>query len=356
MPVLSQHSTSHRELRFSYKIIIFLIYCALLAAAGMQIGITVFLYKSGLSELVVPCVIVLFLLFAVMIVFLLWVYFPIVKIEQALTIFENCGEDFSVSVNRFSDAYPITQSLNRIHSRLRESIDREYIAYMKQKDAEIHALQSQINPHFLYNTLDSIRGLALMNDDVDVADMTEALSVFFRYSIGQKGHIVTLQDELDNIKTYLVIQNNRFKNKLFFKVCFEGNETDILRCRLPKLLLQPIIENAVYHGIEPKIGPGHIVIRISMTEKRLTINVQDDGIGMDEAALKSINQKLRQGKYVDDPTHVFGNGVALININQRIILNYGEGYGVTLASTSGVGSEVELTLPVIYDDESKESL
>lgn len=349
MSFLSQHSISHRGMRLSYKIIIFLIFCALLAAAGIQIGVVICLRKSGPPELTVPCVIVIFLLFAVMIVLLLWVYFPIAKIERALEIFENYGEDFAVSVDCFSDTYPITHSLNRIYSRLRESIDREYIAYMKQKDAEIHALQSQINPHFLYNTLDSIRGLALINDDTDVADMTEALSVFFRYSIGQKGHIVTLQEELDNIKNYLVIQNNRFKNKLFFKVLFDGNEEDILRCHLPKLLLQPIIENAVYHGIEPKIGPGHIVIRISTTEKRLIINVQDDGIGMDETALKSINQKLRQGKYVDDPTHVYGNGIALININQRIILNYGEGYGVTLASTSGVGSEVELTLPIIHD-------
>ena len=254
--------------------------------AGVEIGVVVFLCKRGPSELIVPCGIVIFLLAAVMIVLLLWVYFPIVKIERALVIFETYGEDFSVSENCFSDTYPITHSLNHIHSRLRESIDREYVAYMKQKDAEIHALQSQINPHFLYNTLDSIRGLAL---------------------------------------------------------------ADILRCRLPKLLLQPIIENAVYHGIEPKIGPGHIVIRISTTEKRLIINVQDDGIGMDEAALKSINQKLRQGKHVDESTHVYGNGIALININQRIILNYGEGYGVTLASTAGVGSEVELTLPIIYD-------
>ena len=221
---------------------------------------------------------------------------------------------------------------------------------MKQKDAEIHALQSQINPHFLYNTLDSIRGLALMNDDEEVADMTEALSVFFRYSIGQKGHIVTLQDELENIKNYLVIQNNRFKNKLFFQVLIDGDEADILHCRLPKLLLQPVIENAIYHGIEPKIGPGHITVRISTTEKRLIINVRDDGIGMDESDLQSINQKLRKGKYVDESTH--GNGIALININQRIILNYGERYGITLASTKGVGSDVELTLPIIHNQDT----
>lgn len=283
-------------------------------------------------------------------ILVLWVYHPIRKIEKALHVFESYGEEFSVTIDRYSDTYPIAHSLNRIHSRLRESIDREYEAHMKQKDAEIHALQSQINPHFLYNTLDSIRGLALMNEDDEVADMTEALSVFFRYSIGQKGHTVTLQDELDNIKNYLMIQNNRFKNKLFFQVLVDDDRQDILHCKLPKLLLQPVIENAVYHGIEPKLGPGHIVIRISATEKTLVINVQDDGIGMDEETLRFIKQKLRQGKYVaDEPAQPHKIGIALVNINQRIILNYGERYGVTLASTKGVGSEVELTLPIICD-------
>lgn len=281
-------------------------------------------------------------------VFFRWIYSPIVKIEQALQIFESYGEDFSVSTDRYSDTWPIAHSLNRIHSRLRESIDREYIAHMKQKDAEIHALQSQINPHFLYNTLDSIRGLALINNDEEVAEMTEALSVFFRYSIGQKGHIVTLREELENIKSYLLIQNNRFKDKLFFNVLIDGDEDAIMGCQFPKLLLQPVIENAVYHGIEPKIGPGHITIRIFTTETQLVVNVQDDGIGMEEAELQALKEKLR-AKYVEEPPPSHGNGIALININQRIILNYGEHYGLTLASTKGVGSEVELTLPIIRE-------
>lgn len=346
----AEHSISKQSLHFSYKGILLLIFCALILAVVLQVSVTWFLFQIGLLKQALLCVIVIALIIVDVVSFLLWVYLPIIKIERALLIFETYGEDFSINVDHYSDAYPITHSLNRIHSRLRESIDREYVAYMKQKDAEIHALQSQINPHFLYNTLDSIRGLALMNDDEEVADMTEALSVFFRYSIGQKGHIVTLQDELENIKNYLVIQNNRFKNKLFFQVLIDGDEADILHCCLPKLLLQPVIENAIYHGIEPKIGPGHITVRISTTEKRLIINVRDDGIGMDESDLQSINQKLRKGKYVDESTH--GNGIALININQRIILNYGERYGITLASTKGVGSDVELTLPIIHNQDT----
>lgn len=254
----------------------------------------------------------------------------------------------AVSIDRYSDLYPVAHSLNHIHSRLRESIDREYVAHMKQKDAEIHALQSQINPHFLYNTLDAIRGLALINNDEAVADMTEALSAFFRYSIGQKGHIVTLRDELENIQSYLVIQNNRFKNKLSFQVLIDGDKEWVLDCRLPKLLLQPVIENAVYHGIEPKVGPGRITIRILTTEERLIINVQDDGVGMAEEDLQSIIQKLRQGKHLEESPSSQSSGIALININQRIILNYGEQYGITFTSTKGLGSEVELSLPVLH--------
>nr|WP_326183720.1 sensor histidine kinase [uncultured Oscillibacter sp.] len=335
----------------SYKILLLLISIVLACIVCALVFVAYCLFQSD-RALCLLCLAAALALVVLWAVFFRWIYSPIIKIEQALQIFEAYGEDFSVSIDRYSDTWPIAHSLNRIHSRLRESIDREYIAHMKQKDAEIHALQSQINPHFLYNTLDSIRGLALINNDEEVAEMTEALSVFFRYSIGQKGHIVTLREELENIKSYLLIQNNRFKDKLFFNVLIDGDEEQIMRYQFPKLLLQPVIENAVYHGIEPKIGPGHITIRIFTTETQLVVNVQDDGIGMEESELQALKEKLRGGKYVEEPVSSHGNGIALININQRIILNYGEHYGLTLSSTKGIGSEVELTLPIICEENS----
>lgn len=345
----SKYSLKNKK-DLSYKVLLLLLSIALLIIIGALSFIAYCLYQRA-HILFLICLMAIISLAILWIIFFRWIYCPIIKIEQALQIFESYGEDFAVNIDRYSDTWPIAHSLNRIHSRLRESIDREYIAHMKQKDAEIHALQSQINPHFLYNTLDSIRGLALINHDEQVAEMTEALSVFFRYSIGQKGHIVTLREELENIKSYLLIQNNRFKDKLYFKVLIDGDEDRIMRYQFPKLLLQPVIENAVYHGIEPKIGPGHITIRIFTTETQLIVNVQDDGIGMEETDLQALKEKLRKGKNIEEPSSSCGNGIALININQRIILNYGEHYGLTFASTKGVGSEVELTLPLICEED-----
>lgn len=343
----------NKRQRLSYRSMMLLIALAVLALVGLNVaalttadfpewrtdGLRIALYGVNAAVLL-----------ALLALFVQWVYRPLKKIEKALLVFEEYGEDFSVNIDRYSEIYPVASSLNHIHSRMRESIDREYIAHMKQKDAEVRALQNQINPHFLYNTLDAIRGLALINGDDPVADMTEALSTFFRYSIGQKGHIVTLRDELENIRCYLVIQNNRFKNKLSFQVQIQDEEADwILDCRLPKLLLQPVIENAVYHGIEPKVGPGHITMRIFTTQDTLVINIQDDGIGMEEEELQLIREKLKQGRYGSESLNSRGSGIALININQRIILNYGERYGITVSSTKGIGSEVEMELPIIHE-------
>ena len=280
------------------------------------------------------------------------IYRPLRAIEDALTVFQQHGENFSVSIDRHSAAYPIAHRLNSIHAELHQSIAREYTARMKQQDAEIHALQSQINPHFLYNTLDAIRGLALLHDDEPVADMTEALSTFFRYSIGQKGFIVTLQDELDNIRNYLTIQDCRFRNKLSMQIEIDDPEPEqVLQSRIPKLILQPIIENSVFHGIEPKIGKGTIRIRIFRTQDALFINVQDDGVGMDEVTLSGIQYKLQQG-LAYTTSQISRGGIALVNINQRILLNYGDRYGMTISSVQGCGCEVELILPLLTDDKS----
>lgn len=177
--------------------------------------------------------------------------------------------------------------------------------------------------------------------------MTEALSVF-SVQYWSKGHIVTLQDELENIKNYLVIQNNRFKNKLFFKCLSTETKRIFYTAAFLSFYFSPSLKMPYTTVLSPKLALGTLPSNIHYG-KRLIINVRDDGIGMDESDLQSINQKLRKGKYVDESTH--GNGIALININQRIILNYGERYGITLASTKGVGSDVELTLPIIHNQD-----
>jgi two-component system sensor histidine kinase YesM len=209
---------------------------------------------------------------------------------------------------------------------------------------KISALESQINPHFLYNTLESIRGQAIVSGSVDIAKTTEALAVFFRYSISQKRNIVTLQDEINNIKNYFLIQKYRFDDRFQLEILTDDN--DISDYVLPKLTLQPIVENAIFHGLETKEGSGTVKIAITTTVKRLLITVSDNGLGMTSEILDCVNQKLRDDTFPSEEN----SGIALVNVNRRIKLFFGDQYGLQIYSIQGKGTDVEIVLPLVKID------
>lgn len=220
-----------------------------------------------------------------------------------------------------------------------------------RKQAQYLALQNQINPHFLYNSLEGIRGEAITAGLDNVAEMAEALGNFFRYIISNVENLVTLEDELSNIENYFFIQHYRFGERLNLCIECDCNDKDeILKCRLPKLTLQPIVENSIFHGLERKIGNGHVNIRIESTPKRLIITVSDDGLGMGEERLKQLNERLNTQSF--DYVKADGEkkvGIGIINVNNRIKLLYGEEYGINIYSTLNVGTDVVITLPRILD-------
>ena len=233
--------------------------------------------------------------------------------------------------------------LRPMQSCRNDRLEREYAADILNKQAELDALQSQINPHFLYNTLDSIRGQALSEGAEDIADMTEALSTFFRYSISNRNNIVTLEEELENVRNYFMIQQFRFNNRFRLQILPVPQEL-LNNCRLPKLTLQPILENTILHGMEEKLGPGTINIRVLPTDARTVITISDDGAGMSEETLLHLQEKLRG----DAPVPLKrskGSGIALTNVNRRIKLLFGSDYGLRIMSTLGLGTDVEISLP-----------
>lgn len=250
--------------------------------------------------------------------------------------------------------HPLTPESDRAVALLNEMIDRDHLINVSKKQAEYLALQNQINPHFLYNTLEGIRGEALLAGLDSVAEMTEALATFFRYTISQVEHLVTLEDELANIENYYYIQQFRFGDKLALHIGYDHEDEqvqlDILRLRLPKLTLQPIVENSIYHGIERKVGKGNLKIRISVSDERLRIRISDDGMGMSEEALKQLNEKLRR-LTLDDVQEESGKrgGIALVNVNNRIKLLFGEEYGLSIYSWEGAGTDVLVTLPLVRE-------
>ena len=254
----------------------------------------------------------------------------------------------------FDVRYPYTPENEQAIRKFNEMIDRSNLVNVSKKQAEYLALQNQINPHFLYNTLEGIRSEALIAGLDSVAEMTEALATFFRYTISQVENLVPLEDELANIENYYYIQQFRFGDKLALSIEYDcdedASELDILQYRLPKLTLQPIVENSIYHGIERKIGKGHLTIRIGASDSRLRIRVSDDGLGMAEDKLHQLNEKLKS-LFLDavEGESSRQGGIAMVNVNNRIKLLFGEEYGICVYSHEGAGTDVLINLPLVQE-------
>ncbi len=231
-------------------------------------------------------------------------------------------------------------------SRRGRASEEQLAQQMLRTQAEIAALQNQINPHFLYNTLETIRGKALLHDEEELAEMIEVLARLFRYNISRHEECAALAEELENVRDCVQIYNYRFDGRFQLIEQYEDMDEEPEQYLLPVLTLQPFVENAIRHGLEPKMGVGTLLIRIFRTQSNLMIQIQDDGIGMEEAALMELRSRLRKP---DAPYRKSGSaqssGIALVNVHQRIQLMFGPRYGVGVISSPDWGTRVELALP-----------
>lgn len=238
------------------------------------------------------------------------------------------------------------EALEKIGSQL----ENHQVIRLSNRQAQYLALQNQINPHFLYNTLEAIRGDALSEGLDNIAAITEALATFFRYTISNMDSLVTLEEELSNAENYFSIQNYRFGDRIRMGVVFQGEIQMARGFMIPKLTLQPIIENAIIHGLEHQVGPGTVTVEIGSDGERLLIAVTDDGVGMEESVLESITRRLANPVSEKEAGEKGRNGgIALVNVDNRIRLLFGEQYGLRLSSIRGFGTRVEITLPVRRD-------
>ena len=199
---------------------------------------------------------------------------------------------------------------------------------VEDRSTQLQILIEQINPHFLYNTLESIRGQALFTGDDIVADMTETLSSFFRYCISRKSTTVSLSEEIQNVQMYVKIMLFRYPDKFSFSIM--GAVEKLLDVEIPKLILQPVVENAIQHGIMDIPNGGRITIRVLETSSGLKIYVRDNGAGIAPEEVVRINAHLlanTDNAYSADSKH---SGIALYNICRRIRLLYGEEYGIRI--------------------------
>lgn len=247
-----------------------------------------------------------------------------------------------LETERYNLKHPYNKQTQLAMERIKEQLVTLTAVDLSKRQVQYQALQSQINPHFLYNTLESIRSEALLSGLESVAQMCESLATFFRYTISKMEDLVTLEEELQNVKDYFYIQQYRFGERLQLNIeCDEEDQEEIRKCLIPKLTLQPIVENAIIHGIEEKIGDGSVTIKMVLTERRVIVTVSDDGIGMDAETLHRVNQWI----HTRFSTKEGRGGIAISNVNNRIKLMFGESYGVCLHSALDAGTDVELTLP-----------
>lgn len=224
-----------------------------------------------------------------------------------------------------------------------------YEAELQKKEAEVSALQSQINPHFLYNTLECIRSIGMVNGINEIVEISGAMARIFRYSIKEE-HYTTINREIECIKDYLRIIEIRFDGKIKSEIAVDP---ELKECRIIKMIMQPIVENAVYHGLEKKEDEGTVSIQVKKEDNCINIVITDDGIGMDHAEVRQINSYINSEENDVRNEGKNNRSIGLKNINSRIKLYYGNEYGIHISSAKNVGTRVELKLPLAGSGKSE---
>lgn len=242
------------------------------------------------------------------------------------------------NVNTGVEATALSNSMNTMIDKINELLEQVTTEQIRLRKAEFELLQAQINPHFLYNTLDAIIWLAETGEQKRVVGMVRNLSDFFRTSLNQGKDINSIKEEMLHVKSYLEIQHVRYQDILSYDI--EVPEA-LYIYSIPKITIQPLVENALYHGIKNKRGMGHISIRGEAGEKDFTITVTDDGIGIDETRLRQVQSGI-QNKVLTGKDFY-----GLYNVCERIRLNFGEEYGIFIESVYGEGTSVRVILPYV---------
>ncbi|MEF9972424.1 MAG: histidine kinase [Clostridia bacterium] len=260
---------------------------------------------------------------------------PIAQLEKFAGVLAGGDIGARAPESQVNELRALTNSLNVMASRLGELIEENKREQENLKKSELRALQAQINPHFLYNTLDAIVWLAEADQNGEVIHITRALSDFFRISLSQGKDWIPLSEEVKHLTGYLTIQKIRYRDILDYDIDIPES---LYARQILKLLLQPLVENAIYHGIKHRRGRGHVIVTGREMDGYLTLSVRDDGVGMTPERLAEVREAL-EGHGEETP------GYGLFNVNQRIKLYYNQAEGVQI-ETDGRGTLISLRVPL----------
>jgi len=263
---------------------------------------------------------------------------PIIELSEVTD--QVAKGDLSVrsEVRSGAEVNMLSDSLNLMIDKINELLEQVKKEQIRLRKAEFELLQSQINPHFLYNTLDTIVWLAEAGDQKKVVSMVGSLSEFFRTSLNQGKDIISIKEEMQHVRSYLEIQQVRYQDILKYEIHISD---DLHSFTIPKITIQPLVENALYHGIKNKRGIGEIIISDKKEKNYYLIQIKDNGIGMTEERMAQVKDGIVHKQPTE--TDVYG----LYNVNERIRLEFGEEYGLTIESSYSQGTVVSVKLPYV---------
>ena len=263
---------------------------------------------------------------------------PIKELEKSVGILEEGNLETPVYIGGSYEIQHLGTSINNMARQIRVLMNDIVTEHEAKRKQEFDTLQSQINPHFLYNTLDIIVWMIENEQKAEVVKVVTALARFFRISLSKGKSIITVHDELEHVRNYLMIQHMRFKNKFSYYIAAAD---DCLELASLKLMLQPLVENAIYHGMEFMDGDGEITLKVWKEGEDLYFTVSDNGLGMTREQVESL--------FSDSilVTSKKGSGIGVKNVNERIKLYFGEEYGLRIDSEPDEGTEITIHLPAV---------
>ncbi len=270
---------------------------------------------------------------------------PIRKLEHSVNVIESGDLEAEVYIGGAEEIRHLGTSVQKMADRIRGLMQDIVTEHETRRRTEFDALQSQINPHFLYNTLDIIVWMIENEEKEKAVQIVTALGRFFRISLSRGRSIIPVKDELEHVRNYLMIQQNRFKNKFTYRV--EADDA-VLPMASVKLILQPIVENAIYHGMEFMDGDGEILVKAELKDGCTVMTVRDNGLGMTEETV----EKLLSGDQPHAPSRR-GSGIGVRNVHERIRIYFGEDYGLSIVSEPDEGTKVTIRMPAVPFDESR---
>lgn len=261
---------------------------------------------------------------------------PLEELTRMMERIKKGETDLRVTVKRDDEIGELGKGFNEMLDQIESLLVREYEIKLLLNRAEYNALQAQINPHFLYNTLDTMSSIAQIRHCDEVSHLCQSLSNIFRYSLDMKNPFSTVAKEIVHLKNYIYVMNVRMRDNVAYDFDIDD---DILKCTVPRICIQPLVENALNHGLRNVRGEKRIVIRAKSEEDVLVISVEDNGVGLDDA--DEMNRKMSEN---DLDMVERGNSIGLININARVKMLYGDAYGIRVESRPGEGTKVRLTV------------